>query len=152
MPAAIANTAFSPISYLTPFKMRRAGSCARLEEQILKERIVCFLQRHGCERSMTWAKQCLWRQSKDLLPNFLPQYFSGLFPPRHRARKNRVTNDGGMRSVLGPVADYVRDSILGMPRCFAVGNAQAAQVNKIVGPIAMLWRGIFGIGVQMKFG
>jgi len=68
-----------------------------------------------------------------LLAHFLPGQVPGLVAAAHGSGKNGVARHGHMGRVVGPVANNISDAFLGVARGVAMGDAQAAEVDEIVG-------------------
>ena len=66
--------------------------------------------------------------------------------------ENRIPHESDERGILAPIADHIGDSVGGMPRGIPVGDAQAAELEEIIGAIPLLREGGGGIGVDMHLG
>ena len=93
--------------------------------------------------SMTRTNQCFLRQAEDLFPHFLFGNIPGLIATPDRACKNRISNDGNMRSIFRPGAHDIGHAILGVPGRVAMRDPQAAEVNEIVWAVPLIDRRIF---------
>src|SRR6266446_1818179 len=113
--------------------------------------IVLFLLGDGRQRPVARTEESVGRQAEDLLAHLLPGQFPGLMAAADGAGENCVADDGHVRRVLRPGADDVSRAVFGVARRVAVGDAQAAEVNEIVGAIALIQRRVLRAGMQPHF-
>ena len=95
------------------------------------------------------TNQRVRRQRKNLRADFFFCQAGELFGAAHRTGENRIADHGHARRVLRPVANDVGHPVFGMTGRVAVGDAQTAEMNEIVRPIALIHRRIFR--ARMKF-
>ena len=101
---------------------------------------------------MAGANQRFRWQRENLFPDFLPRQLPRLVATADGTGENRVAHDGHVRCVVRPRADDVGHAVFRVAGRFTVRDAQAAEHDEIVAPVAVLWRSAFGVRVQMNFG
>src|SRR5438093_4273625 len=130
--SAASNCTYAP-SPFTPNPRAAANSPGPL---IRPRASVGSLPRNCRERPVSGTQQRPRRQCEYLFAD-------------HRFRQTaEVSDDRHMRRVFRPVADYVRDLVIHKT---AVRDPQVAEVNEIIGAIAMLRKRIFRTRVQQHF-
>lgn len=111
-----------------------------------------FFERNGGDGAVAGADEGVGGEAEDLLLNFLAGKVEVFAGATNGASEDGIANDGDVGGVLGPGADDEGGAVLGVAGGVAEGDAQAAEVDEVVGAGALIDGSVFGTGVEFDLG
>src|SRR5262245_28384470 len=90
------------------------------------------------QRTVPGTDESFQRQAEDLLTHLLSGDHPGLVSSAHRCGKDRVSDDSNVGGIFGPVTDKIGCAVLSVPGSVAVCYSETAELDKIIGTIALI--------------